>query len=384
MGFFDWFKKSSEATICAYDIEAETNIRKLAFWSAVSIISSAVAKCEFKTYLENEEQKSEEYYMWNIQPNKNQSSSEFIHKWIAKLYANNESLIIQKNGQLFVADSFYKESGGLEEDRFKDIVVNEAELKETFNQSQVLYFKLADENVKRVIDGVCSSYSQMIAHGMNSYKKTRGVKGIFRYDTLPVAGTPEREKFDDLINNKFKDYMEKPNAIIGLGKGQEFIESGSKTYANESTRDVRALIDDVFDFTAKGLNIPPILLKGDTQGVGEVLDVLLTFCIDPLTLMLSEEINRKRSGMKAYLKGTKVYIDTRSIKHIDLLGVTSAIDKLISSGCFNVNEIRKVLGESKIEEEWADKHFMTKNYGNIEEFLEDFKKGEKDEKQIED
>jgi len=85
--------------------------------------------------------------------------------------------------------------------------------------------------------------------------------------------------------------------------------------------------------------------------------------------MLQEEINRKRSGYFEYSKGTYVEIDTKSIKHIDLLSVSTAIDKLIASGAFCINDIRKLVGEPIIDEPWAWQHWITKNYSSIEELL---------------
>jgi len=356
----------------------EVHIREVAFWSTVNLIANAVSKCEFKTYVKGKETKGAEYYLWNVEPNKNQNSSGFIHKWISKLYAENECLIIETNdGQLLVADSYVKTPYAVFEDVFSQVTVKDFTFDRTFKQSEVLYFELSQKDMRKVTNALYESYLKLISYAMKVYQKSRGTKGVFKYETLPVTGTEERKFFDALINEKFKKFMESGDAIIPLGRGQSFTEIGSKTYASESTRDIRAMIDDISDFTAKAFGVPPALLRGDVQGVSDVVDQLLTFCIDPLVDMLQEEINRKRIGQAEYLKGTKVQIDTKAIKHIDLLGVSTSIDKLISSGCFTINDIRKIVGEEPIEEEWANQFFMTKNYATVEELLKDLEGGEK-------
>ena len=148
-----------------------------------------------------------------------------------------------------------------------------------------------------------------------------------------------------------------------------YTDLGSKTYTNEGTRDIRAMIDDVCDFTARAFGVPPALLSGDVQGVSDALDQFLTFCIDPLCDMISEEINRKRYG-KDVLRGSRMQIDTKCVKHVDLLSVSTAIDKLIASGAFSVNDIRNVVGEPEIDEPWANQHFMTKNYSTVQDLLD--------------
>lgn len=351
------------------ELYTEIYIRELAFWSTVNIIANAVSKCEFKTYINGKEVKKDEYYLWNVEPNTNQNSSEFIHKWITTLYRKNECLIIEYNGQLLVADSFIKTPYALYEDTFTQVNVKGFTFNKTFKQSEVLYWQLCEKDMKEVINNLYSSYSKLIFYTMKAYQKSRGTKGVFNYETIPIAGTEERKAFDSLINEKFKKFMDSSDAIIPLGKGQSFEEKGSKTYSNESTRDIRAMIDDISDFTAKAFAVPPVLTRGDIQDVSKAVDQLLTFCIDPLTDMLQEEINRKRIGKSAYLKGTKVDIDTKAIKHIDLLSVATSIDKLISSGCFCINDIRKVVGDEPIDEDWANQYFMTKNYATVEELL---------------
>lgn len=349
---------------------SEVYIREMAFWSCVNIVANIVSKCEFKTFMGGKEVKKREYYLWNFEPNKNQNSSGFIHKWMAKLYGKNECLIIKSKGKVLVADSYNRKKYALYDDVFTDVTVGDFTFNRTFLQSEVLFFELAGNNMRKVISGLYDSYSKLVTYSMKAYLKSRGTKGVFNYDAIPVAGTKERELFDDLIDNKFKRFLETGDAIIPLGKGQNYEEKGSKTYSNESTRDIRAMIDDICEFTARGFCIPPVLLKGEVQGTKDAMDNLLTVCIDPLVSMLSKEINRKRYGYSGFENGDYLQIDTSKAKHVDLLTVATAIDKLISSGAFSINDVRKLLGQQPIEEDWADQHFITKNYATVEDLLE--------------
>jgi HK97 family phage portal protein len=346
-----------------------TTVREMAFWSAVNLVARAISKCEFKTYLDGEEKKGREYYLWNIEPNKNQNSSRFLTKLISKLYRENECLVIDLNSQLLVADSFIRESYALYDDVFTQVQVGDLTLNRSFSQSEVLYYQLNDADIRKLVNGLYENYSKLIAYSMKAYQKSRGTKGVFKYETLPVTGTEERQFFDDLINNRIKTWLNSDAAALPLGKGQDWKELQHKTYSNESTRDIRAQIDDIFDFTARAFGIPPALLRGDVQDTSKAIDQLLTFCIDPLVDMLQEEINRKRNGYEGFSKGTYLKIDTTTIKHIDLFDVSTAIDKLIGSGAFCINDIRKAAGLEIIDEDWAWQHWITKNYSTMEEAL---------------
>lgn len=351
-------------------------IREMAFWSAVNLIANAVSKCEFKTYEKNKEVQKREYYLWNYEPNKNQNSSAFIQKWIAQLCRNNESLIIEQNGQLLVADSFTRTPYALFDDVFTQVAVGDFVFNRSFTQSEVMYFNFAFCDMRKVTNGLYESYSKLITYSMNAYQRSRGTKGIFKFETLPLSGTEEREAFNSLINGKISKWLSGDNAALPLGRGQEWKELTQKTYSSESTRDIRAMIDDVSDFTAKAFGIPPALLRGDVQGVSDALDNFLTFCIDPLVDKLSEEINRKRNGYAGVSSGTYLKIDTRCIKHIDILNLATSIDKLIGSGVYCVNDILKLVGEQPIDEPWAYKHFVTKNYMPFDEAVKSMEGGE--------
>jgi len=372
VGLISWIANKFGGTIdiskiSKEDIEdcvADIYIRELALNSTINLIAGVFCKAEFKTYDNNEEIKKDEYYLWNISPNKNQSATEFKTKLITSLYKNNECLVIVKNNQLWVADDF-KQNKNISGDTFTEVKIGDDKIEEVFTQDDVMYFKLFEDNTNKVIKGLYSSYSRLIVYGMKSYRKSRGVKGVFKYKALPVAGSSQREYFDKLIGERFKQYMDSDNAILPLGEGQEFIEKDGKTYSSENTRDIKAMIDDIAEFTAKGFNVPPALTRGDIQGLDEAVELLLTFCISPLFKKVETEINKKRIGKKKWLKGAKLKIDIRQIKHVDILSISTAIDKLIASGCFCVNDVRELVGEEKIDEPWANEHFITKNYGAV-------------------
>ena len=368
----DGAERVSGAEIGADDLfglSAEIHVRELAFWSCVNIIANAIGKCEFKTFVRHRETRGPEYYLWNVEPNANQNSSAFIHKWISQLYSRNEALVIEQNGQLLVADSFDRKPYALYDDVFSQVQVGDFTFNRTFMQSEVLYFRLSEKNMRLIANGLYAAYQKMIDYGMHSYQRSRGQKGVITIDTMAAGGSSWQKEYENLKNRDFKSFFDAENAVMPLFKGFRYDDLGSKTYSNEGTRDVRAMIDDVSDFTAKAFGIPPALLSGEVQGTSDALDQFLTFCVDPLADMLQEEINRKRNGYGGFSQGTYLQIDTRAIKHVELLSVSTAIDKLISSGAYCINDIRKLTGDQVIDEPWAWQHFMTKNYATVAELL---------------
>jgi HK97 family phage portal protein len=137
---------------------------------------------------------------------------------------------------------------------------------------------------------------------------------------------------------------------------------------------MRALIDDIFDFTAIAFQIPPQLLKGNIADTNKAMINFLTFCINPLAELLTDEINRKYYGKKAFLERTYTKLDVSRVKAVDIKEIANALDVLERVGAFCVDDSLKVLGMEPLNNEWSRARWMTKNYERIETRL---KGGEK-------
>jgi HK97 family phage portal protein len=349
----------------------EVYLRELAFWTCVNKIANAISKCEFKTYIKKKEVKGQEYYLWNYEPNQNQNATSFMNKLIGKLYRNNECLVVEVNNHIYVADSYSKEVLALKEYRFSGITFDGYELSETREMSEVMFFELNSENMRNLTNGMYETYSKLLVYAQDAYKKSRGKKGILNIGAIAQESENFDETFQELMSTHFKNFFESDSAVLPLFDGYEYqdISESGKTYSTESTRDIKSLADDIFEFTARAFSFPPSLAKGDVQDTGKAIDELLTFVIDPLIKMLQQEINRKRNGYTGFKAGNYVKIETLTVKHIDIFDIATPVDKLISSGAFTINDILEVLGKPRIEEDWANQHFMTKNYSKIQDLL---------------
>lgn len=359
----------------------EKSYREMALLNAIDLIARSICKCEVKTYEKGEEVRKSLWYRWNIEPNENQSASQFVRKLIYTLYTEQECLIVTHKNQIYVADSFVRNENGLMSDTFEQITIGDASLARTYRAKEVMYWDIGglDNGAKKVVDAVCAQYTKLLAYSMKSYQTSRGNKALFKYDALPpqvnLSEKGAAEKWLQAQSKQYSDFMAADGGVATIGKGVTLEQFGtSKTYSNENTRDIRAMLDDISDFTAKSLGIPPALLRGGVQGTSDALDLFLTTCIDPLADFLREEIVRKEPTMGRSMvdNGNDLVFDTKQIKHIDLISMANNVDKLIASGVCSINDIMKLIGEKPKDEDWADKHYITKNYvevdGNLLEF----------------
>ncbi|ACD22831.1 phage portal protein [Clostridium botulinum] len=354
-------------------------IDAFALQTGINLIASCVAKCEFKTFLNKKEVNSDEYYLWNIEPNKNQNSSEFIQEFVSKLLLNNEVLIVEFNNELIIADSFYREEHAIYEDYFEQVTKKDFTFDKKFYMKDVLYFKYNNDDIRKYYNNLMIGYNELLSLAKGKYKRAGGRKGTVELDAIAKGDEEKRKQIEELFTKKFKNYFEAENAIVDLPKGVKYTEitgEGSKKATNE-LGDITRILDDAFTRAAQALRMSPALLKGDIADIDKITNNFLTFCIDPIVDLIQTEINRKRYGKSNFFKGSYLYVDITNIKHIDIFSIAEKIDKLIACGMYSIDDLKKKLKDTVLNTEWSEKHWITKNYQGINEI--NSKEGENSE-----
>ncbi len=118
------------------------------------------------------------------------------------------------------------------------------------------------------MNGIYQSYKDLIAYASKAYQKSRGSRGVLNIDAQAQAQDDFSETLQELMNNYFKRFFNTDNAVLPLYDGYKYEDIGSKTYSNETTRDIKAMTDDIFDFTARAFSFPPSLAKGTCRTPG--------------------------------------------------------------------------------------------------------------------
>lgn len=386
MNLIDWFRaRLGAAPSAAAFAQEETGtspapvepVRELAYLSCVDMIARLVSKCEFQTFEAGRPVRGPEWYAWNVSPNRNQNAAQFLAKLIHSLYGpQGAALVVEAAGQLMVADSWTVDERAVVDSVFTGVTVEGLTLEGAYRARDVLYFRLSPGSMRRVTNRLFDTYGPLIAYNARTYQASRARKGVLKLatDSSSRATREDARQQNAILQDKFKGFFGAGDAVLPLYNGQDYQDlSGSRTYTQETTRDLRAMIDDVTTYDARALGLAPALLLGDVAGIEQAVQYTLTSCIDPLADMIAQEINRKRYGREAVLRGDGVHIDTSTLLHADLLGGAASVEKLVSSGVFSVNDVLRKLGEPKIPEAWADEHFVTKNFAAIQEYLKGVK-----------
>ena len=346
----------------------EVYYKELAIQTAITLIANAIAKCEIKVYEKNREVKNETYYTLNISPNKNENSSQLWHKAIEKMVYDNESIIIEVGNSLYCASSYSVEEYPILGNLYKGVAIGNLQLNKTFKSEEVFRLKLNNAHIKKLIDGLYEQYGELMSYAAKNYKKSNGTKYKLVLDQVKASDEKFQETYREVVQKQLKDFVENENAVYLQYKGYDLQDVSPTT--NKDSSDFRNLRKEMFEIVAQAFQIPVSLMLGNITNMNEIVKIFLTFCIDPIADMISEEITRKISGdYDNWAKGNYVKVDTSTINHIDILDVAEKADKLIASGTCCIDEVREIIGFDKLGTKFSQQHFITKNYDTVENRL---------------
>lgn len=354
-----------------FEAAQDLQIRELCFWTCVNMVANAMGRCEFRTFRGGEEIREKEYYLWNVSPNANQNSTAFMHKLVAKLYLDNEALIVNtmpRDGMdaLVVADSWERpEEWPSRQNEYRGVTVGNFQFQYPLYESQVLHLRLNHKDIRPVINGLYQSYYKLISAAMRAYTWGKGQHWKVHVSQLAQGQDGWAENFQAMIQSQLKPFFESDGAVLPEFDGYAYEQVGGGS--GDTTRDIRDLVEDVFDFTARGFLMPPVLVNGGVEGTADANARFLTNCIDPLCDQLQEEITRKRYGYDAWLRGDYIKLDSSAILHFDMFENAANVEKLVGSGAYTINDVRRAANQPPINEPWADQHYMTLNIATMSE-----------------
>lgn len=375
MSFKDYFfnlfgsklsKTNLEESVINEKIES-IYYKELAIQTAINIIANAISKCEIKTYENNKEVQNTNYYILNVSPNLNENSSQLWHKAVEKMIYENEAILVAQHNNIYCADSYCVDENVTYGNTYRGITIDTFQMNKSFKSNEVIRLKLNNRNVTTLINTLNDQYGDLLGYTIASYKKSNGSKYKLILDQVKASDENFQKTFREVIQKQVQDFVKNDNAVYPQYRGYDLVDM-SPTKSDSS--DFRNLRKELFEIVAQAFNIPISLMFGNVTNIDEVVKVFLTFCVDPIAELISEELTRKvYYGYHTWKKGNYIKVDTSTINHIDILDVAEKADKLISSGTCCIDEVRTIIGFDKLNTDFSTQHFVTKNYDTVENRL---------------
>lgn len=389
MAFFDflgnWIKGKDGEIISAKELKAE--IDNLAYYElALHIVSERIAtifsNIEWQTYSRGKLKKdTNNWYMFNYEPNRNESGVEFKKKLAKKLVYDRQCLVIERSGRLYIADDY--ETNLLSNNTFNEITFNNVVVdffngnsvtpEGTFSGEKAIYMQYQNPAVEALYMRLTDMYASLIENVRKAGSSK--IKYALNVDTTAAAGLniDYQKTIQQIVNEDFRALASDNNAILPLYNGFQLepLNQGNNNaqMASIANKSVNEQFEKVLRYVAYAYNVPYGILTGEEQE--RDYDNLMTFCIDPIVAIVETAFNRRFYGQAAIKNGTKLWINTRNSKHFEILRAGASFSQLISSGVMTINDIRTLLELETIDPEIGDKHWITRNYAEVGSFVQE-------------
>lgn len=369
-------KVGGDPSAVVIDIPAELYYKELAIYTASSLISNAISRSEMRTFEAGLPVKKNDYYLLNVSPNRNETSSVFWHKVINRVIRDGEALVVEAGGYIYCADSYVRASERpILGDIYEGVTVGNFSFNKQFSQNDSYMFRLDNINVKVLIDGMYDQYGKILSAAAKSLKQSNGQKYKLHIDGVKAGDEEFNKEFEEYIKKQLKTYMESENAVYPEFDGYQLEADPIYSNGSGSATDFVELKKELFSSVAGAFHIPESMMTGNITNMADIVGSFLTFGVDPYADMITEALN-KRAGIDNYMAGNYYQVDTSKILHRDIFDVAADVSNLISSGVKCIDEVREMLGDAPLNTDWSRKHFITKNFEEIERFLSSAEGGE--------
>lgn len=372
---FDFLFQNKKGELYSYIDTISVDIQKLALSElaiekAVGMIAKAIAKSEFIVERNHVRTKDDVYWLLNIQPNPNETATDFWISAIRKLLLETECVICLVNGNMYIVDSYTINDVVMLPQTYSNIVITSNEktltLRYPFQGNNIIHLKARNEKIKGYLKKVLNLYNN-IASAVSTAKKIESTPK-FSLDiegAAPLIRTKNPDGTDktltiDQYRESVKKLLESDDIEIITNRSGLSL-SQIKIDINANSEDIVKMAKEIFTECALAFDIPKAVFLGEITEKADSTNEFITYAVDWIVEMLNDSLNAKFVGKEDYLKGEKIWVDMSKYKHVDIIESAANLDKLRSIG-FNFDEVRTMVGWEELGTDFSQERVITKNY----------------------
>lgn len=343
-------------------------LSQFAIEKAAGMIANAIAKSEFVVQRGGKRVKDNLYWRLNIQPNDNETATDFWRTAVRKLLITQESLVCTLNGKFYIVDSYTNGDMVLGPNIYTNVTINcngkAYRLNKQFMADEILHFRTRGEIKKNYLDKVMKLYDSV----MSAYLQMQKLSNVPKFKMAADANIALVEKGENgdkrITKEEYKTKIERllgsdDLSVIMMGKGISLdvlkIESTIKS------EDIKKMAEEILTECAMSFDIPVSAFLGTITEKSDATNEFITFAVSPVKEIINDSVRAKLVGENAFTKGDDIWIDISHFKHVDILDSAANMDKLRSIG-FNLDELRQTIGWEPLETEFSTERVVTKNY----------------------
>ncbi|WP_314944853.1 phage portal protein [Olsenella uli] len=316
----------------------------------------------------------DEAWLWNVSPNPNMPRAELISRIVDELLCRDGRALVvpvRRGGRtsIYLAENFPVVTHAGDDDTFEGVSIEGSTTvcPRRLRASDVYRFDVsggATRGWSTLMSQLDTQYQQLADLSIQAMRDHDVPKWLYRMEQPLNGTTKQKAAYEEQLAKSLRRFVQSGTpAALPLYKGQDMERVEYGAGASPVTPDlVSGVRKDMFETVAVCLRVPTSLLYGNTNNFSELVSALLTFAVDPVARLLSEEITRKTFTREEWARGCRAVVDTTHVRHVDLFEVADQVEKLVGNSIDSPNEIRSFTGQDSIPARWADEYQRTKNH----------------------
>lgn len=341
-------------------------LKRLAIDTCVNFVARSFTQSEFKVMKgQKANKKADLYYYLNVQPNPNQTASEFWHKFVYKLLTDGEVLAVQTDtGDLVIADAFVHNEMALYPDSFDGVTVGTYTYDRRFYMEDVLYLTYGNAPLSRYVTSLFDDTAELYSRIYEVALRDKQVRGTVKVGALQGTDAQKQAKLQNYIDMIFQQFTKRSVAIVPNTQGLDYEESSNASYSRgtSSIEDLQTIKNQFLDDVAGLIGVPPVLLHGQTAQTDQSRETYMDYCLRPLKVQIEAAANAIFFNRAEYRRGE--HIEIVGLDRADMTKLAEPLDKLRAGGFVNGDEGRVLLGLDPTGNKEMQEYYVTKNYEN--------------------
>lgn len=350
------------------------HLADLAQEKAMSMISKAISKSEIVLLDQDHNQRLDKaYYRLNVQPNDNQTGTDFWYQASMQLLHSGDVLIVrighEEDAKYYIAKDFNATQTVMRGKKYSHVQIWDGidtySLDRNFNESDVIRLRYGTDQLRLWRNNVLNVYNETLSALQQAemisntplfkYK----VSANLQFRSVDKDGNETKMTIDDVINKIKKQIQSGGLSIIRETQGTEL--EYFKIDNKASVTDLKSMAAEINEECAKAYDIPIGVFNGQITEQSDATNEFITYAVQPVAEVISDSLNAKIVGMDDYAKGERALVWLGKFKHRDVLDNADKMDKLRADG-FSLDECREMVGMWTLDTDFSRSRVVTKNY----------------------
>ena len=259
---------------------------------------------------------------------------------------------------------------------YKDITVDDIDF-DAKPAEEVYMFRYKNEKAKKYIDQLDNNYVDLFNRLIEIQKLQSQLRIYPKFKTMGSKNKDSQKKFMEFLKS-FQEAVETKQVVIAPTQDDYDINENKSAFKGFNIDEVSKMESIYLSNVCRIYGISPTLFNGELADIAQHRDDFIRF-VHSVMQIVATEINSKyfKEGDSEY-DDNQVRLILFFLEYNSALSASKDIEKAIGSGVYTINDILEMQGKDRVDDEHADRRFLTRNIGTIEEA--DLKGGENTER----